>query len=184
MNAAFRRHKKLLTLFHILKKHGLDEFDYKNFRPVPNLSFLSKLLERVVAEQLSIFLQSAGSMPSFQSAYRKHHSTETALLKIFTDICKALDEGNSCLLGLLDLSAAFDTIDYEILLSRLEQTFGIEGAALNWLKSYLTDRYQLAKIAGRCSGIRRSIRFCSGATITCSLHVSNIADYWKSWPTL
>ena len=69
-----------------LKKHGLDESDYKNFRPVSNLSFLSKLLERVVAEQLSIFLQSAGSMPSFQSAYRKHHSTETALLNFFTDM--------------------------------------------------------------------------------------------------
>ena len=59
---------------------------------------------------------------------------------------------NSCLLGVLDLSAAFDTIDYEILLSRLEQTFCIEDDALNWLKSYLTDRYQVVKIAGRCSG--------------------------------
>jgi len=134
-----------------LKKRGLDDSDYKNFRPVSNLSFLSKLLERIVADQLNAFLDSTGILPSFQSAYRKHHSTETALLKVFSDICKALDEGNTCILGLLDLSSAFDTVDHKILQSRLELTFGIQGAALAWLTSYLSDRTQLVRIAGRYS---------------------------------
>ena len=131
-----------------LKKHGLDSVDTKNYRPVSNLSFLSKLLEKVVSVQLNEFLKSTNSIPALQSAYRKFHSTETGLLKVFSDLCKAIDDGNVCLLGLLDLSAAFDTVDYEILLNRLEKSFGIEASALSWLKSYLSDRSQIICING------------------------------------
>jgi len=123
-----------------LKKRGLDESDHKNYRPVSNLSFTSKLLERVVAGQLNEFLNASNALPAMQSAYRQHHSTESALLKVFSDICKAVDDGNTVLLGLLDMSSAFDTVDFDILLKRLEVTFGVQDAALNWFKSYLTDR--------------------------------------------
>jgi hypothetical protein len=136
-----------------LKKHGLDESDCKNYRPVSNLSFISKLLEQIVARQLNEFLSNNNALPVYQSAYRRHHSTETGLLKVFSDVCNAIDEGNVCLLGLLDLSAAFDTVDHEILIQRLKTTFGIDGLALQWLNSYLTDRVQTVRVSGKCSGM-------------------------------
>ena len=81
-----------------------------------------------------------------QSAYRPHHSTETALLKISNDILLALDSGNVSLLTLLDLSAAFDTIDHTILLHRLQHNYGITHSALSWFRSYLTDRTQSVSV--------------------------------------
>ena len=136
-----------------LKKHGLDESDCKNYRPVSNLSYISKLLELIIAKQLNEFLSTNNALPVYQSAYRRHHSTETGLLKVFSDVCNAIDEGNVCLLGLLDLSAAFDTVDHEILIRRLKTTFGIDGLALQWLNSYLSDRTQTVRVNGKCSGM-------------------------------
>jgi len=140
-----------------LKKRGLDITDSKNFRPVSNLSLLSKLLEKVVAGQLNGFLNITNTLPSTQSAYRKFHSTETALLKVFSDLCKAVDDGNTCLLGLLDLSSAFDTVDHNILLTRLDVSFGVKSTALEWFQSYLTDRTQVVRVAG-CSSKTSRLR--------------------------
>ena len=86
------------------------------------------------------YLDRAKALPQCQSAYRRLHSTETALLKIYTDICEGLDHGKAALLGLLDLSAAFDTVDHSILLQRLESTYGIRDGALRWFSSYLNGR--------------------------------------------
>ena len=83
-----------------------------------------------------------------QSAYRTGHSTETALLKVMNDCLTGCDNSNVCLLSLLDLSAAFDTIDHEILLKRLEVTFGIQSNALLWFKSYLHNRKQTVVVDG------------------------------------
>ena len=77
---------------------------------------------------------------------RQNHSTETALLKLHSDILSAVDNGCVVVLVLLDLTAAFDTIDHGILLSRLRHRFGVTGAALDWLRSYLADRKQLVRI--------------------------------------
>ena len=77
-----------------------------------------------------------------QSAYRDKHSTETALIKVQNDILSALDAGSSEILLMLDLSAAFDTIDHDILLSRLCTVYGITGDALDWFRSCLTGRIQ------------------------------------------
>jgi len=143
--------QKMAHIVPHLKKKGLDEADLKSFRPVSNLSFISKLLERFIADQLNEYLISSNALPLFQSAYRRFHSTETALLKVFTDLCRAVDDGNICLLGLLDMSAAFDTVDHDILLKRLEITFGITGIALQWFESYLTDRQQLVNLNGQRS---------------------------------
>ncbi|WP_293650351.1 reverse transcriptase family protein [Thiolapillus sp.] len=126
----------------LLKKASLDPNNLKNFRPVSNLSFMSKITEKVVLQQLLAYLTEHKLICPSQSAYRPHHSTETALLKITNDILLALDSGNVSLLTLLDLSAAFDTIDHCILLDRLQHMYGISGTALSWFSSYLTNRTQ------------------------------------------
>ena len=132
----------------LLKKHNLDPEVLKNYRPVSNLSFLSKLLEKIVLLQLNFHLTSNNLLHPFQSAYRQHHSTETTLLHIFNDLLLATDSGQISLLTLLDLSAAFDTIDHSILLQRLNHTFGIVGSALDWFTSYLSNRFQAVLING------------------------------------
>jgi len=100
------------------KKPGLDADDLKNYRPVTNLTFTSKLVERAVALRLTSYLNAHGLMPQLQSAYRRHHSTETALLKVLSGIYAAIDRQQVTLLGLIDLSAAFDCVDHNILLHR------------------------------------------------------------------
>ena len=114
----------------LLKKVGLDAGDQKSFRPVSNLPFLSKLLEGVVQARLQAFLESNRLMPKTQSAYRKYHSTETAVTRVYNDLLLAADRGQVSALCLLDLTAAFDTVDHELLLLRLERQFGLRGTAL------------------------------------------------------
>jgi len=75
-----------------------------------------------------------------QSAYRAHHSSETAVIKVLADILKALDDGDLAMLTLLDLSAAFDTVDHSILLRRLETSYGLQGCVLKWFSSYVDRR--------------------------------------------
>ena len=126
----------------LLKKPTLDPNELKNYRPVSNLPFLSKLLERIVLEQLNAHLLAHSLRPTYQSAYRPHHSTETALLRITSDLLNATDNGQVSALILLDLSAAFDTLDHRILLDRLQYTFGIHDSALSWFESYLQKWFQ------------------------------------------
>jgi Reverse transcriptase (RNA-dependent DNA polymerase) len=124
----------------LLKKENLDPLQLKNYRPVSTLSFVSKLLERVVQGRLLSYLDETGCMPQHQSAYRQYHGTETALLKLYNDLLLAADRGEVSALCLLDLTAAFDTVDHEVLFARLEHRFGIVDGPLAWFKSYLTDR--------------------------------------------
>ena len=120
-----------------LKQIGLDENVPSNFRPVSNLPFLSKVLERVILHQLVAHLLSRPSC--LQSAYRKEHSTETAVLKVFSDNVDDMDKGKFVLLSLLDLSVAFDTVDHEILLHRMSTSFRVSGDVL-LCASYLIGR--------------------------------------------
>ena len=125
------------------KKPGLDTNDMmKNFRPVSNLSFISKILEKVVLIQLKNHLSGNNLLEIFQSAYMQNHSTETAILSVFDGLLGSADERLVSLGALLDLSAAFDTLDHPILLKRLETTFGVRDTVLNWFVSYMSGRFQ------------------------------------------
>ena len=115
----------------LLKKPGL-ELVNKNFRPISNLQFTSKLTEKAVAIQLQTHMLNNGLFPEMQSAYREHHSTETALLRVKNDILMNMDMGHVTLSVLLDLSAAFDTVDHDILIHRLQSLLGLRGTALQW----------------------------------------------------
>ena len=135
----------------IIKKAGMDANDVKSYRPISNLTYMSKLVERMVYRQLTTFLEAHNLLPKHQSGFRAQHSTETAMLKILSDILGAADRGNVALLGLLDMSAAFDTVDHGILLHRMESSFGITGQALSWLQSFLEGRTQQASYNGMTS---------------------------------
>jgi hypothetical protein len=126
----------------LIKKAGMDVSDCRSYRPISNLSVVSKLLERRVSRQLMNYLRSNDLLPSYQSAYWPFHSTETAVLCVLSDILKAVDSGNVAGLVLLDLSAAFDTVDHDILLHRLNTSYGINGTAIQLFRSYLTGRSQ------------------------------------------
>ncbi len=136
----------------LLKKENLDKSVLCNYRPISKLPFLAKILEKSVLIQLESFLDDNDICEVFQSGFKKHHSTETVLLKVFNDICLATDQGNMTALLLLDLTAAFDTIDHHILISRLETWAGISGNALNWFKSYLLN-ITFSVCLGECTSI-------------------------------
>ena len=108
----------------------------------------SKLLERVVARQLTTYLNTASLIPARQSAYRQHHCT--ALLKICNDSLMAADKGMVTLVVLLDYSAHFDTVDHSIMLQILEKLCGLSGSALQWHTTYLQSR-TCAVVAGGVS---------------------------------
>jgi len=106
------------------------------------MSVISKLLERLVSKQLLRYLMDNDLLPDLQSAYRGHHSTETAVLKVLSDILSALDTGNIAMLTLLDLSAAFDSVDHNTLLQQLRKSYGLGGKVIDWFTSYLSNRKQ------------------------------------------
>ena len=124
----------------LLKKDNLDLNVFKNYRPVSNIPFISKVLEKVAVKCLTNHLDINGLQEDYQSAYKLMHSTETALLKVKHDISSALDRHNSVLFVMLDLSAAFDTVDQNQLLGLLRDEYGITGKALYWFSTYLEDR--------------------------------------------
>ena len=130
----------------LLKKTPLPKNELKNDRPVSNLSFIFKILEKIVANRLQAHIKNNYLCNPLQSAYRKHHSTESALLKVHNDIIISMDKGEFKALTLLDLSAAFDTIDHATLTDRLSDWYGISGQAQIWFSSYLQNRHQTVKI--------------------------------------
>ena len=123
----------------MFKKDAIN-FACKNLRPVSYLQFVCKITERAVFDQLYAHVMNNELFPELQSVYRKSHSTETALVKIVNDILLDMNRQRVSLLVLLDLSAAFDTVDHTILLRRLETSFGVTGDALKWIASYLSAR--------------------------------------------
>ena len=136
-------------VFPRLKKASLDPDSLSSYRPISNLSFISKVVERTVASRFNQHAATHQLLPVNQSAYRRYHSTESALLSVHNDLVRSLDNGDiSCLL-LLDLSSAFDTVDHPILCSVLQKRFAVTDTCLDWFSSYLTGRTQSVSYANK-----------------------------------
>ena len=136
-----------------LKKSDLPSQELSSYRPIANLSYLSKIIEKVAVKQVQEYLTANDLYPRTQSAYRCFHSVETALLRVENDLLLALDEHKDAVLVLLDFSAAFDTISHENLLRRLNNRFGITGTALEWFGSYFYQRSHAVKVEDSLSAV-------------------------------
>jgi len=123
-----------------IKNHSANKDLLNVYRPVSNLSFTSKLLEKLSMNQTNLHLEGNNLHCSSQSGYRPKHSCETLMVRMFDDILTSMEEKNVISLLLLDLSAAFDTVDHTILLERLNTDYKIGGVVLEWFKSYLSGR--------------------------------------------
>ncbi len=140
LSGTFPNSLKTADVKPLLKKRNLDNTMLSNYRPISNLPFIGKIIEKVVFNQLNNYLNSNGYLDNFQSGFRAHHNTETALIKIINDIHFNSDSGKISVLVLLDLSAAFDTVDHNILLETLKNWVGLSGLVLKWFRSYLEGR--------------------------------------------
>ena len=123
----------------------------KNNRPVSNLTYLSEILEKVDAKHLLDHMAHNDLQEALQSAYKPAHSTETALLRVQNDFLQVIDKRQCGMLILLDLSAAFDTVDHSVLLQRLSDRLNVKGTALNQFESYLSDRTQSVVVSDESS---------------------------------
>ena len=108
-------------------------------------------MEKAALQQLLVHCEKNAPLPKFQFGLRKYHSTETALLKAQNDILMSMDNKEVTLLILLDLSAAFDTIEHSILLNILQQDFGVVRTASKWFDSFLSGCKQHILISDKTS---------------------------------
>lgn len=135
-----------------------DTENFKNYRPVSNLVFISKLIERIVSDRLESHMIANNLHLEYQYGYKKDHSTESLLLKLVNDLFEIFDKQLPAVLLLLDLSAAFDTVDQKKLLNQLKNDIGIVGMAHKWFESFLVNRSQKVKI-GACFSDSTSLDF-------------------------
>ena len=162
----------------ILKKTGLDAGNVVNYRPISNLTYISKLVERMVNQQVVAYLDENKLFPKLQSGFRARHSTETALLKVLSDNFLSADQQQVTLLVLMDMSAAFDTVDHAILLQRLESSFGVSGVVLSWPSSFLDGRipsgstYSIPRLRSSLSG--SAYRREASSDLCCSFSIHQI----------
>ena len=139
LSGTFATEWKTAVVRPLLKKKGLDII-LQNYRPVSNLPYISKIVEKCALNQFMKYLESHRLLPDYQSAYRRGFSTETALLKLVSDILWNMGKGHVTALTALDLSAAFDTVDHTVLCNLLSFTFGVSAESLPWFITYLSSR--------------------------------------------
>ncbi len=136
---------KQARIIPIFKKGG--RFECNNYRPVSILSALSKVMEKIIFEQIEDYLLKHNILYEFQSGFRRKHSTETTILYLTDYIRKEMDKGKLSGMVLLDLQKAFDTVDHSILLLKVK-AMGFSNMACKWLKSYLEHRCQIVDLNG------------------------------------
>ena len=135
----FSKHWKVAIIRQLLKKIGL-ELTTSNYRLVSNLTFLSKVFEKAALNQLVAHFDNNNLMLDYQSAYRANRSCETVILKLVNDLLWAMENKYVTTMIAINLNAAFDTVDHDILLDTLHCKFGICGNAIEWVNSYLRPR--------------------------------------------
>jgi len=143
-----------------LKKTTLDPCSLASYRPISNLTLISKVVERIVTSRLVRHAEENQLFPVRHSSYRRSHSTETAMLCVHNDLVRAVDNKEVTALVLLDLSSAFDTVDHSTMLTVLHRRFGVEESAMDWFTSYLSDRTQTFRLNDQMS---------SSIPLTCSV---------------
>ena len=158
-------HFKQALVAPLIKKKTLCRNEFNNYRPISNLSFLSKIPQKIVAKRLNAHIEEHLLSNHVQSANKRFHSTETALLKIHNDIIGNMDNGKVTALTLFDLSAAFDTIDHSTLLERLHGHFGISGTVFSIVqiihfKPTATRSHRLLTFMPTRSSFRRPAWVC------------------------
>ena len=178
-DGVFCREWKSAVVRPLLKKLGL-ELIFPNYRPVSNLTFISKVIERCMLLQVSKHCEEYQLQPDYQSAYREHYSCKTTILKISNDILWGMEAQSITSLVALDLSAAFNTVDHEILLSILSNKYGIKSKALKWFDQYLRPRSFKVTVNGAYSkekdlGVSVPQGSCAGANIF-NLYCSPLQD--------
>lgn len=137
----------------ILKKRNLDINKLNNYRPIANIEFLSKLTEKVVLSRLNEHMVTNNLHTPQQFGYKKGHSTEHVILEIVDEVLIGFEKGTATLVTLLDLSAAFDTVDLEKLMHILENHIHTKGTALAWFRSFLFGRHQRVKVGSTTSDL-------------------------------
>ena len=158
---------KVVLVRPLLKKANLDLIK-KNYRLISNIEFIGKSIERAVMAQIIRHISSHNLIEPHQSAYQPCHSTETALLKVKSDLITATENQEIACLVLLDLSAAFDTVDIGIFLQRLTNWFGIIGTVKTWITTYLTDKTQKVKVGSSES---------SPVTLECGVPQGSVLEF-------
>ena len=136
-----------------IHKNGSTQ-DMNNYRPISLLSIFDKIMEKIMHQRLYNFLEENNILYNKQFGFRKNNSTIEALIKITEKIRESIDKGKFGCGIFIDLRKAFDTVNHEILLFKMEH-YGIRGSTLKWFKSYLSDRKQYVYINGECSELKQ-----------------------------
>ena len=142
---------KHATVTPVIKDTNGDHEDLKNYRPISNTPKLAKIIEKCALSQISAHLQKNDLNSSAQSASKEKHSCETAIFKVVNDMQSEIKKNNLSVILMLDLSAAFDTIDQTRLLNKLEACFFIRGNALKFIESYIKGRTYSVFLNGKSS---------------------------------
>ena len=137
----------------LIKKYNLDHDENKSYRPISNIEFISKIIEKVVSIRLDEHMNINDLHTPEQFAYKKRHSTEHLVLQVVDEVLVGFEKGSATIVILLDLSAAFDTVNLNKLMLMLENELHIKGTALAWFESFLFGRTQKVIVGSSFSEI-------------------------------
>ena len=151
MSLTTGEYPELLKVVKVIPIHKGDSTqDVNNYRPISLLSIFDKIIEKIVHKNLDFFLEAHNILFQNQFSFRKNNSSTHALIQITELIKKSIDKGKYGCGIFIDLRKAFDTVNHEILLTKLEH-YGIRGNMLEWFRSYLSKRKQYISINGQSS---------------------------------
>ena len=185
LTGTFSDEWKTAFVLPLLKKLGL-ELISKNYRPVSNLSFLSKVVEKSGLSQTTEFWDENDAIPDYLCAYRENYSTDCALIKLHHDILMNMEKNKVTIMIMIDLSAAFDTVDHDILLDVLQKRGGISGTVLKWYDTYLRPR-NLITMVNDAHSTPRNLPFsvpqgsCAGPVLY-NMYASTLEENFKNSP--